>query len=1156
MRSPRCLTTLAAAFLAATMPLVATANLAIENVTFHRSTNLGYDGSSPTDNGGGLFVQVRNTGAVPLGLTAENLQINGTPITTIMTQGPGAPTPGWVRVWPESIAPGEAATWVVKTFGGTVTEGAVLASIQATADGGATATVSNVTLVTPKLRLAHVVPSHDGLTTWVFLRNDDTTAITVDELVLNSTVTGATTFLGGPTVAPGGLLIAQVAHAAPVPLLTPLSIRASGLRAADSARVTVGSFIRLTEPEYGLTTWGSSPSNDEARVQRLRQLYGLTGNSWGGVSPILAAKSQRYFYRQRMLDILAMTNTETVDMTNSPIVTALAGTGQVGAWFVEDEPDLSYSSATRNPRALANLSRAYWRLDPGTPTHVNLVSSRSAQAYALAVDHPAIDAYMQYAPRHYGNIVSQTYPIDEALEQTENLKRVAEPIRVWMTPQGVSPGTWGTQPTDWGIAIQFWAQVMGGAKGLDGFKFDDTATNAADPGGVRTQRQINLIRQLRLVEGVLVYGDPIANVTTNKPAADLAARAIVGASSVVVPVVNLAASHTRTLGSWGTPTKTDQTNVNISIPVPTWINVARVVEVTPAGLVPIAHTVSGGTVQINGLNVADARVFLLGSDDTTPPAAPTGLQSVPDLNNLGGTLLSWRQPFDETGLLGYRVYRDGAEIASVRTPIAAITPPAPGECPAVYTVRAEDGAGNLGPASAPLVISAPNPLDTRFEEPGNSEGWVALNDISSAVVADGVLDLQVFDGPGAPNGSIDAYIVNAGLSTPAAAVDTLWIRLQNETPNTALEFFWETEFGGWAGPGSNGGNRLASLPITGNDTALRDYFFDLSALPAWEGTPRNFRIDPANGAVPGRVRIDRISFLASANYSPAWRFTRDGDREGWGDPATSNQIAAIAVSGGELQLQVTAGGDPFITSPPLRAGAGLNRYVIIRMQNTTSATNAELYWTSTASPGFDGTKRVGFTIAPNATAMQDIVLDMQGAPGWSGTIDRLRLDPTAGGPAGLVRIDSIRLAASTTPNAAPTITVPLTIPTVPQGQSIVLPPAVLCDSEAGDDDIQLTIFTAQGTVAVGALGATRIAAGANHSPSITLHGSLRAIVAAVQSGITYTADPAFAGNATIVYTVDDLGSGAPGGRLTATANQSVTVTGTHTSVQAWAILGE
>jgi ABC-type sugar transport system substrate-binding protein len=127
---------------------------------------------------------------------------------------------------------------------------------------------------------------------------------------------------------------------------------------------------------------------------------------------------------------------------------------------------------------------------------------------------------------------------------------------------------------------------------------------------------------------------------------------------------------------------------------------------------------------------------------------------------------------------------------------------------------------------------------------------------------------------------------------------------------------------------------------------------------------------------------------------------------------------------------------------------------------------------------------------------------------------------------------------------------------VPQGQSIVLPPAVLCDSEAGDDDIQLTIFTAQGTVAVGALGATRIAAGANHSPSITLHGSLRAIVAAVQSGITYTADPAFAGNATIVYTVDDLGSGAPGGRLTATANQSVTVTGTHTSVQAWGILGE
>lgn len=1148
-------TALAAAALPAVaalaLPTSVQATLAIEDITFHQTDTIGYDGSSPVDNGGGLFIQVRNTGATVEELTSENVLINGTPVTTVMTEGPSSPTPGWVRVWPETIAPGEVTTWVIKSFGGTLTEGATLSSIEVSSDGGSTATATAVTLDTPPLRIAHIVPSEDFREIWVFLRNEDASAIAVDELVLNDDVTASTTFVGGPTVDPGSLVIAKVAYPDPVPLLLPLAVRASGLRTSDSSRVTVGSFVRLTEPEYGLTTWGSSPSNNEARVQRVRELYGLTGNSWGGVSPILASKANRYFYRQRMLDILDMTDTDTVDMTNAGTVTALAGTGQVGAWFVEDEPDLSYGGATRNPRAMANLSRAYWRLDPGTPTHLNLVSSRSAQAYALAVDNPALDAYMQYAPRHYGSVVSVTYDIDEALDQTENLKRVSEPIRVWMTPQGVSPGTWGTQPTPWGIAIQFWAQVMGGAKGLDGFKFDDTLTDSSDPGGNRTQRIIELIQELRLVEYLLLYGDPLNTVVTNKPSADLAARMIVSDQAVVVPVVNLDARHSRTVGIWGTPSKTDQTNVNLSIPVPGWVNIEQVVEVTPSGFVPVAHTVAGNTVEITGLTVVDSRVFLIGAEDTTPPAAPTGLQAVPDLNNPGGTLLSWKQPTDNVGTMGYKVYENGVEVADVRTPIAAITAPAPGDCPSVYEVRAYDGAGNLGPSTGPLVLDGETvgANDFRFSSDGDFEGWQALNDIASATVEDGSLVLELAD-VGPPPGFLDSVIANGGLSIDASVYDLLFVRLKNETPNTSFEIFWQNNIGGWAGPGTGTDSRYFAASISGNDASFRDYLFVLADNDAWEGTVDNVRLDPANGNTPGTVRIDRIAFLSSANLSPAWLFKSDGDAEGWDEPPF-NQISSFDVQGGQLLLQVS-GNDPWIYSTPFRASASNNRYLIIRIQNETAATQSEVYWSSTASPGIDGTKRLDFSLTPNATGVEEVVLDMQGRPGWAGDIDLLRIDPTANGPAGLVRIESIRLANDLAANSAPILTAPPATLEVDAGDSVALPEPFACDLDSEGTDIQIRLESDNGTVAFNAIaGAARVVDGANGTGGITVRGSSSAINQTLLGGAIYTSDPLFDGIDSVRFILDDLGNGRPGGPQTDTATYTVQVNGTGASVPAW-----
>ncbi|MCC5875480.1 MAG: hypothetical protein JJU11_04595 [Candidatus Sumerlaeia bacterium] len=1142
-------------FLAGAMVQMANADLAIENVTFHETSILSYDGDRP-DEGGALFVHVRNTGTEVQSLTSESMTVNGQPITSVMLEGPGIGSNdpnGWVRVWPESIAPGEVATWTVKTFGGTIAEGNTLSTVQVSSDGGATASISNVTLDTPPLRLAHVVPSQDYREIWVYIRNEDAVPLTITSLYLNDDVTADTEFVGGSTIAPYELVIARVSQATPPPNGTSYAIRATGQRPDDST-VTVGSFIRLTEPEYGITTWGSSPAFNFPRIQRLRQLYGLTGNSWGyptgalngadpaiveGVNNDYRRRTEQYFYRGRILGILSSNSDESVNMTNADIVQTLGQRGHVGSWFVSDEPDLSVNSPTGNQRAIMNRSRAYWQLDPQSSTHVNLVSSRSAQGYALTVDHPALDAYMQYAPRHWGGL-TQNYPIREIRDQTDNLKRGAEPLRFWMTPQGVSPGTWGNQPTPWGIAIQFWAQVMGGAKGLDGFKFDDTGSESSDPGGSRTQRQVELIQQLRLVEGLLLYGDPLDIVQTDRSRDVLDARVIASKDAVVVPVVNLQASYTRAIIGSGSVSKTDQTNVSLTIPVPHWVTIDRVVEVTANGFQPITHTVVGNTVQIDGISVVDARVFLIGAEDTTPPDAPTGVQFIPDVINAGQTLISWKQPFDSTGIMGYKVYENGVEIADVRTPIAELAIP-PSQITAEYTVRAYDGDENLSDSSKAPII----PFDWRFEQDGNTEGWVPNVHYQDFIVADDWLQSIVVESEG--NGIVNPVMIYSDLEIDPQQRDVLYVRMRNETPSTTFQLYWGDANGGWAEDG-----RTENFTIRENNPNFLEYYLDLSANTSWNLPLTSFRLDPVHfyfGTGPDNLVIDRIALLDSEMISPTWTFTQDGSPDRW--DSVVNQIASQAVENGVMEIEIEAGGDPFMLGPTFVASAATNPYVIVRMQNLTSAGSGELFFTTDTDPGFDGAKRVGFTITPNATEMEDIIIDMSGVAQWNGKITQLRLDPTAGGPAGTVLLESIRLSGSTTPNSAPAISLPAATIEIDSGESANLPIPTVSDTDNELTEVQITISADNGTINLQNTSNGRIVSGANGTDSITLRGSLRALNRALAGGIVYTNNVGFGGVDEVTFLLDDMGNGQPEGPKSAMEILPITVTGGASSISDW-----
>ena len=115
-----------------------------------------------------------------------------------------------------------------------------------------------------------------------------------------------------------------------------------------------------------------------------------------------------------------------------------------------------------------------------------------------------------------------------------------------------------------------------------------------------------------------------------------------------------------------------------------------------------------------------------GGGDTTAPAAPSGLVS--PAHTATTVDLAWNAATDNVGVTGYKVYRNGTQIAdqtgrtysdSGLSPSTAYT----------YTVKAYDAANNLSAASSPLIVT------TNAQTPGGSiqrQGMSTLVNTTSA----------------------------------------------------------------------------------------------------------------------------------------------------------------------------------------------------------------------------------------------------------------------------------------------------------------------------------------------------------------------------------------------------------------------------------------
>ncbi|MCX6182409.1 MAG: carbohydrate-binding protein [Bacteroidetes bacterium] len=340
-----------------------------------------------------------------------------------------------------------------------------------------------------------------------------------------------------------------------------------------------------------------------------------------------------------------------------------------------------------------------------------------------------------------------------------------------------------------------------------------------------------------------------------------------------------------------------------------------------------------------------------------------------------------------------------------------------------------DGCGKCAGGNTGLAVC----MDTLWDKGYEIANWFAIKADLSASTTDQTVELTATGGNGHSWGPDYLYI-------DMDKYRYYHIRMKNNGSKTEGRISW------WAFT-DKGGNGGKSFPITNGDSDYKDYVVDLAGEANYYGLMKQTLIQASNGSTAGdKISIDRIEFsqIDRRDCNGVWRGTAYKDKcntcvggntgktsaagcdtasvpnywhftsslEGWN---TLMNLSVASTANSIAELNVTAG-DPYFHSPSnLGIAASDFKYVVIGMQNLTSATSGELFWVTTTSTNYEGAKRVGFPIVANDTKMRYYIIDLSATATWTGLINQIRLDPSTAS-SGKVKIDFIKFVGNY-PNA-------------------------------------------------------------------------------------------------------------------------------------------
>jgi hypothetical protein len=281
-------------------------------------------------------------------------------------------------------------------------------------------------------------------------------------------------------------------------------------------------------------------------------------------------------------------------------------------------------------------------------------------------------------------------------------------------------GTWGSnileQPRDYAVNYQFWAHLAGGAKGIDFF-----VVQGKDETDIPEQynEALKITTQAAAIRGLISYNEYTDKVSvTATPPNKVTARALVGEEAVVLIALN--DNFTFTPSGIFFETAIDSVNYSLEFDMPEWLQVVYDGDVVPYQLLPDgSKKFDGFTTEIlnnNRIRITpnndlykESHVFVIGKIDNVSPQPVTGL-NIPKQDDDFNYVLSWSEPFDNFGTLGYILKYNGVTVDTVYAPIYTVTNGSNFNCNnGKWQVYAFDNSWNIG-TPAELTVTTQNPV--------------------------------------------------------------------------------------------------------------------------------------------------------------------------------------------------------------------------------------------------------------------------------------------------------------------------------------------------------------------------------------------------------------------------------------------------------------
>lgn len=378
-----------------------------------------------------------------------------------------------------------------------------------------------------------------------------------------------------------GHAIAHVTLAAPATpaslLIVKIPVKGGG---ADR---TVCGHRRAFEDVFPIGTWNSAEEN----LPALRRMHVDTGVSGGKkTDKFFAELAPKYGHN-------AIVHTEVP--TEVDTLRELTGHPNVLCWGLADEPDWSTP-----PNVMLLCEQMVRKYDSTKPSFMTLCRDIKFFEYAPITDIACQDHYCVTAPS--SSIWKKFYGtrLEETQIYTRDLKRAAEPKPIWVWTQGIAG--WGerpkrTVPTPDELAGQLVLNLGQGAKGILWFNYGRKEADKF-PDAVDAMRMWG--RVMCLLRQDFLASDPALMAVKAPEKIDVAPLA--SRDKLLLCLFNTDYDVDPQAYPWR-----EKKDVKITVELPSWINPAAALRITPEGVIPADLKMSGreATISMDSLRVCD-----------------------------------------------------------------------------------------------------------------------------------------------------------------------------------------------------------------------------------------------------------------------------------------------------------------------------------------------------------------------------------------------------------------------------------------------------------------------------------------------------------------------------------------------------------------------